>query len=294
MKKPTKDFIYEQVNQAIIKQLEQGSVPWRMPWKTDFPVNLVTKKEYNGYNWWILMIDQMVKHYESNVWATFKQIAEAGGAVKKGEKSTMVVFWKIMEFQSKDKVTKGKNKGKNKVDSVPLLRYYNVFNIDQTVGIELKNVKREFTVNDTAQWIITNFKSQLNMQYGGNQAFYNQDEDYIMIPDRHKFTKDEDFYAVHFHEMIHATGHPKRLGRFKEGERGFFGDEDYSKEELIAEMGSAYLCARSGILPKTIENSGAYIANWLKVLNDDKSLLVSAGGKAHKAAEFIMKNEVKE
>lgn len=289
-KQPTKDFIYENVNESIIKLLEQGTVPWRMPWSSEFPVNLVSKKEYNGYNWWILMLEQMFKHYDSNVWATFKQITDAGGTVKKGEKSTMVVFWKMMKFESKDKVTRGKNKGKKKIETIPLLRYYNVFNMDQTEGIELKKVAREESVNNDAETIIKKYKEFIEINYGGSRAYYNPSKDYIQIPDRERFHADEHFYATHFHEMVHSTGHDQRLNR---GLSVQFASEDYSKEELVAEMGSAYLCAKTGILPKTIENTASYIDGWLKELRNDKTMLVSAGGKAQKAIDFILEPKPK-
>lgn len=278
------EFIYDSVNKQILSQLEQGNIPWRKPWKTDFPTNLISKNEYKGYNWWILMIEQMMKGYSSNVWATFKQVSEKGGKVKKGEKSTMVIFWKILEYQSK--LLKDK-KGNPKMEKLPLLRYYNVFNLDQTEGIKIKEEEYKIQLNDDAEQIIANYKKQIEMRSGGNRAFYSPKEDYLQIPNREKFISNDEFYATNFHEMTHSTGHKSRLNRFTETYSAHFGSESYSKEELIAEMGSAYLCARTGMLPSVVENAGAYIQSWLKALKDDKTLLVSAGGKAQKAVEFI-------
>lgn len=286
MKKAKNDFIYDAVNKQILDQLEKGNIPWRMPWKTNFPVNLISKKEYEGFNWWMLLIEQMVKGYKSNVWATFKQVTDKGGKVKKGEKSTMVIYWKILEIES---ATKKDKNGKPKIEKIPLLRYYNVFNLDQTEGIEIKAEDKVQNINLDAENIIEHYKEQITMKAGGNQAFYSPKEDYIQIPAREQFISDEGFYSTNFHEMVHSTGHEKRLNRFGDNYSAHFGSESYSKEELIAEMGSAYLCAKTGILPQTIENKGAYIQSWLKALKDDKTLLVSAGGKAQKAVEFILK-----
>jgi antirestriction protein ArdC len=286
MKKAKNDFIYDAVNKQILDQLEKGNIPWRMPWKTNFPVNLISKKEYEGFNWWMLLIEQMVKGYKSNVWATFKQVTDKGGKVKKGEKSTMVIYWKILEIES---ATKKDKNGKPKIEKIPLLRYYNVFNLDQTEGIEIKAEDKVQNINLDAENIIEHYKEQITMKAGGNQAFYSPKEDYIQIPAREQFISDEGFYSTNFHEMVHSTGHKKRLNRFGDNYSAHFGSESYSKEELIAEMGSAYLCAKTGILPQTIENKGAYIQSWLKALKDDKTLLVSAGGKAQKAVEFILK-----
>lgn len=284
MKTATNDFIYDNVNKIILEQLEKGNIPWKMPWKTDFPVNLVSKREYEGFNWWVLMIEQMMKGYKSNVWATFNQISQANGRVIKDQHSTMVVFWKVLEYESK---TRKDKKGKPAIDKIPLLRYYKVFNLDQTTGIEMKNVKVEAKLNQTAEDIIANYKKQIEMKAGGSRAFYSPKQDFIQIPHREAFHSDDEFYATNFHEMTHSTGHSTRLNRFTEEYNAHFGSETYSKEELIAEMGSAYLCAKTGILPSVVENSGAYIQSWLKALKNDKTLLVSAGGKAGKAVNFI-------
>lgn len=282
----TNDFIYDAVNKQILAQLEKGNIPWKMPWKTDFPINLVSKREYEGFNWWSLMLEQMLHGYKSNVWATFNQISQAEGKVKKDEKSTMVVFWKVLEYQSKTR--KDKN-GKPAIEKVPLLRYYRVFNLDQTEGITIKAEEYKVQKNESAEAIIEHYKKQLPIKYGGNRAYYVPKDDYIRIPNREQFHSEDEFYATNFHEMTHSTGHKTRLNRFGEDYSAHFGSETYSKEELIAEMGSAYLCARTGILPNTVQNTGAYINSWLKALQNDKTLLVSAGGKAQKAVQFILK-----
>lgn len=281
------EFIYDSVNKLIIEQLEKGQIPWRMPWKSDFPMNLVSKREYEGFNWWLLMVAQLARGYKSNVWATFKQISQAGGYVKKGEKSTMVVFWRVLEFESK---TRKDKKGKPAIDKVPLLRYYQVFNIDQTEGVNIKNSEFVRTDNLEADKIIEKYQEQIRISYGGNSAYYSPKEDYIQIPQRKQFVSDDYYYSTHFHEMTHSTGHESRLKRFST-ESEPFGSESYSKEELVAEMGSAYLCAKTGILTNVVENKTAYIQSWLSALKDDKTLLVAASGKAQKAVNFIIGGE---
>lgn len=281
------DFIYETVNGIIIKQLEKGIIPWKKTWKSSqFPINLETKKNYNGFNFWLLLIMQSEKQYTSNVWATYRQIINAGGQVKKGEKSTMIVYWKVLEFLSK---TKKDKHGKPKKEKIPLLRYYNVFNLDQTTGIELKGDYRVVEANTEADAIVGTYSKEVRIEYGHNEPYYSPKNDFIAMPDKGNFDSDNEFYATLFHEMIHSTGHHTRLKRFETDEVTPFGSESYSKEELIAEMGSAYLSAHTNILPTVLENTGAYIKGWLGRLNDDKSLLISAAGKAQKAVEYITK-----
>lgn len=279
------DFIYDEVNKKIFEQLEKGEVPWRKPWKSDFPINLASKRHYEGFNVWILLYEQEKHDYKSNVWASFKQISSAGGSVKKGEKATMVIYWKILEFES---ATKRDKNGKPKIEKVPLLRYYYVFNLDQTKGIDYKTIVKEKEVNLSAEKIIKKYKKQVKFLEGGDRAFYSPTLDYIQLPLRKNFLSDNEYYATNFHEMTHSTSHATRLNRDIAQVDFHFGDQLYSKEELVAEMGSAYLCAKTKILPAVITNTGAYIQSWLKALKNDKTLLVSASGKAQKAVNYIL------
>ncbi len=284
------EFIYDLVNKSILSELEKGVVPWKKPWRVSFPVNLMSKKEYQGFNWWLLMITQETKAYKSNLWATFNQVTQKGGRVIKGQHSTPVIYWKLLEFEKKEINPKT---GKHKVDKVPLLRYYHVFNLDQTEGITIKKEDRVIENNVSADGIIKKYGKQIEIKYSGSRAFYYPKEDYIQIPSRPDFFSDAEFYATHFHEMVHSTGHTKRLNRFTNVDafNSIFGSESYSKEELVAELGSAYLCAKVNILPKVLKNTGAYIRGWLKALKDDKTLLVSAGGKAQGAVNYILEGK---
>lgn len=278
--------VYDIVNKIIFAELEKGIIPWKRPWLVNFPINLASKKEYQGFNWWLLMLIQEEKNYKSNIWATFNQINIFKGKIKKGEHSTPVVFWNILEIKT-DKID---TKGKAIVKKIPLLRYYKVFNLDQTEGIKMEDTKISIENNYTGDSIISKYQKQVSIRYIGNEAYYSPINDKINIPNRKQFTSNSEFYATNFHEMVHSTGHLKRLNRFnQEGYNHIHGSEDYSKEELIAEMGSAYLCAKVKILPNIVKNHTAYLQNWLKALKNDKTLLVSAAGKAQRAVEFILK-----
>ncbi len=276
--------IYEIVNQQIIDQLEQGNIPWRMPWKTQFPQNYITKREYQSINFFLLGLIQMLKEYEYPYWMTFKQASEQGGRIKKGEAGAPIVFYKTLEFKTKDIDPKT---GENIIKKIPLLRYYKVWNIAQIEGIEVKEEEKVFNGIKEAEEIIMNYKDKPEIRQGGDRAFWNVKEDYISIPKKTAFTSEEEYYSTLFHEFVHSTAHEKRLNREIANTGFHFGDENYSKEELVAELGNAYLCAKTGILQKTIKNSGAYINGWLKKLKEDKTILVSASAKAQKAVNYI-------
>jgi len=272
--------VYEIVTDRIIGMLENGVVPWQKSWTTadSAPVNLVSKKNYRGLNVWLLGS----AGYASPYWLSYKQATELGGQVRKGEKSTMVVFW--TQFETLDKAS-----GKKK--NIPLLRYYNVFNVQQVDGIEYPKPedtkKIDFCRIAEAEKLVVNMPQKPTILHGEQRAYYNRASDYVNMPQKDSFDKEENYYSVLFHELTHATGHESRLGRLQDSVSGF-GSTSYAKEELVAEMGASYLCATAGIVDRTIDNSAAYIANWLTALKNDKKLVVSAAGKAQKAVDFIL------
>lgn len=263
--------------------LEQGTVPWKKPWNADvgMPKNLVSKKEYRGVN--IFMLACMP--YGSPYWMTFKQIKEKGGHVRQGEKATPVIFWKWLDRSDVVDDPEGKN-GK-----VPLLRYYNVFNLEQTEGIpipEQEEANNHFDPIEKAEQIIAGMPLKPDIYHGGNKASYSPSQDTIHLPNQHTFLSPEEYYCTAFHELIHSTGHTSRIGRKSILEPTYFGSHGYSKEELVAEMGAAFLCGYAGIEQKTLENRAAYIQEWLKVLKKDKTLLVHAAAQAQKGADYIL------
>jgi len=277
---------YDVINSKIMELLESGTVPWRKTWNatSNHPKNLVSKKEYRGIN--IFMLACM--SYSSPYWMTFKQASEKGGHVKKGEKSTPVIFWKWL-----DKKDVGGDDAETVTvnGKIPMLRYYSVFNLEQVEGIEpppaIETTVTPFTPVERAEQIIAGMPLRPDIHYGGNQPAYSPVLDYVKLPIREAFESPEEFYATSYHELIHATGHSMRLGRKGILEPSYFGSHEYSKEELVAEMGAAFLCGHAGI-ERTIENSAAYIQGWLKALKNDRTLLIHAAAQAQKASDYIL------
>jgi len=217
-------------------------------------------------------------------YATFKQVQQAGGYVKKGAKAQMVVFWKWIEQEDEET-------GEKK--EIPLLRYYNVFHIDQCEGLKAKHTKplpNTANANQTAERIICDYlkASGVKMEHQeGDRAFYRPSTDSITLPHMAQFSATAEYYSTAFHELTHSTGHAKRLNRLDK--TAFFGSEAYSKEELTAEIGASALVNVAGLeTAKSFRNSTAYIQNWLQVLKGDKRFIVSASGKAEKAVHMIL------
>ena len=278
--------VHEIITETIMKKLEEGVVPWQRPWVggTGAPINLKSKKEYRGINVWLLGC----QGYNSPYWASFKQISEFGGSVKKGEHSSLVVFWKPVA-----KRTVEEEDGEDLVFEKPsfILRYYRAFNINQTEGLEdhiPKVEENKFDPIEKCEEIITDMPNAPEIKYGKPKAYYSPVEDYVGLPKRESFKSPEGFYATAFHELVHSTGHKSRLSR---NLQNGFGSEKYSKEELIAEMGASFLCGTAGIENTVIDNSAAYIASWLKALKDDKKMVVFAASAAQRAAEYILGKE---
>ena len=271
--------VYEQITDRIISMLETGTVPWRKPWnvQTGLPRNLVTKKAYRGINTFLLH----AMSYESPFWLTFRQAQELGGTVRKGEKACPVVFWRQLEVEDKES---------HEIEKIPMLRFYSVFNTAQVDG--LKNipatVETPATVSTTAEEIVALMPKRPEIKHGLAKAFYSPSVDMVAMPDRARFDTEPGYFATLFHELIHATGHKTRLNRPTLTESAGFGSNPYCKEELIAEMGAAFLCGQAGIAENIIENSAAYLQNWLGQLQNDKALIVQAAAQAQKAADFIL------
>ena len=273
--------VYEVINTRILALLEKGTVPWRKPWNSqgNYPRNLVSGREYKGVNIFLLACQE----YSSPYWLTFKQCQERGGAVKQGEKGTPVIFWKWLDKTDTDESGK-----------IPLLRYYSVFNTDQCQGITtppLQVNSKPFTPIEKSELMLLGMPMKPEIRYGGNRAYYSPSLDYIQLPGRQTFSTAEDYHNTLFHECVHATGHGNRLARRSILEPSYFGSHEYSKEELVAEMGAAFLCGHAGIDTITIENSAAYIKGWLKALKNDKTLLVYAAAQAQKAADYIINRQ---
>lgn len=276
--------VYEIVTEKILAELRQGNVPWRKPWTGAGAANLVSKKEYRGINVFLLMNNK----YKSNFWMTYKQAKELGGNVKQGEKATMVIFWKMLHK------SEAKADGTSKEKNIPLLRYYSVFNLEQTEGIDPKNIPvanlREHKPIEEAEAVVKGYENPPTITHGGNAAFYCPPDDHVQMPPPEFFRTGEGYYSTLFHELGHSTRHSSRLDR-KGKEEGLASG---AMEELVAEMTSSFLSAHCGFTEmEQPTNHAAYIANWLQALQNDPKLVVTAAGKAQKAADHILGTDKK-
>lgn len=265
--------VYEMVTNKIIEKLEQGVVPWKKPWVNGGSVNWKTGKAYRGINCWLL---------DEGEYATFNQIREAGAKVKKGEKSHLVVFWKMLDIQDKDT---------NKEKKIPLLKHYNVFEINtQVEGIESKRKETTFDHDpiEEAEKVVNGYINKPTITYERKGAWYKPSMDLLNVPPMKDFVSIHEYYNTLFHECIHSTGHATRLAREGIMDIHKFGDEDYSKEELVAEMGASMLAGKVGIFTETMDNSASYIQSWLKELKNDKTLVIRSAQQAQKASDYIL------
>jgi len=279
---------YDLITQAIVKQLEEGTIPWRKPWNSTAPANLVSRKSYRGINVFMLACQGFASPY----WLTYRQAAKLGGHVRKGEKSTPVVFWKWFNYEEKDEET-----GEEETKRRPMLKYYRVFNVSQCEIDESKiptTETRDFQPIDRAEEVVDGMPQRPIIRHEHPQASYSPLADVVNMPVKELFHSDASYYTTIFHELAHATGHESRLARLDSTDPETFGGESYSKEELIAEMGAAYLNGHCEIEQETIENSAAYIKGWLSKLKKDNRLIVYAAAAAQKAADFILNRKFEE
>lgn len=276
--------VYQEVTDTIIRALESGTVPWRKPWRSmldgEGHRNFHSRKQYRGINPFLLECAMDANGWDHPLWLTFKQAQAAGGKVQKGSKSTLVVFWKMLQVQD-ESAPEGKRE-------VPMLRYFRVFNVAQVDGLEVPplEVPEHGERIAAAQAIIDGYP--VTIEHGGDRACYAPSVDLIKLPHFAAFKDPEHYYNVAYHEMVHSTGHASRLNREDLVASNGFGSDSYSREELTAEMGAAMLCGKVGISPATIDDSAAYIASWLRKLRNDRKMVVQAAGRAQKAADYII------
>ena len=269
--------VYEIITNQILAALEQGQVPWRKPWRVLPPANLITKKPYRGINVFLLGF----AGYGSQYWLTFNQAKQLRGNIRKGEHGTRIIFWKCKtrETESAD----GEIEERRSV----FLRYYTVFNLEQTEGLSaLLTLPPAFPI-ESAEEIVKAMPNPPAFEQD-SRAAYIPSRDTITMPSRTAFQSQAEYYSTLFHELTHSTGHAKRLGREGIDKIQPFGSEDYSKEELVAEMGSAMLCGVTGIEQATIGNSAAYLCGWINRLKGDSRLLIAAARAAQAAADYIL------
>lgn len=299
--------IYQSVTDTIIELLEDHQEhnftrPWiLMGQDGDFARNPSTGKYYRGINQLLLSSMLLKQKYLNNTWMTFKQVSNLGGKVRKGEKSTPIVFYKTVYLGENKKhvpLAKAKHmseqeRKKNGIKTIPVLKLYRVFNVtSQTEGLDPKYYEtkpqdplQDFIKDDRAEGLIQATGADIEI-VESNRAYYDPMADKIRLPLREQFRgQTEPFYSTALHELGHWTGHPTRLNR-KGGK--VFGDTDYAKEELVAELTSAFCCAALGF-SKTISSNAAYIQSWLGALKQDNKAVVRAANQAQKAADFILK-----
>jgi antirestriction protein ArdC len=269
--------VYDRITERMIALLSQGTIPWRKPWNVQrgFPRNLISKKPYRGVN--VLMLHAM--QYESPFWLTFHQAQQLGGNVRKGEKSCPVIFGQRKETE--DEITGEKT-------HYTVLRLYNVFNVSQCESLKNIPASTETVTTTAPAAIVANMPHPPEIKHGMASAYYSRVEDTVGIPYPERFTSEDEYFSALYHELTHATGHENRLNRPTITEPNRFSSEEYSREELIAEMGSAFLCGQAGIAELTLNNPAAYLQNWLEALKNDHKLIVQAAAQAQKAADFIL------
>jgi antirestriction protein ArdC len=286
---PRKD-VYAEVTARIVAQLENGVRPWHQPWQAGHPAGSVSRPlrhnavPYRGVNVIVLWLTAVERGYASPFWLTFNQAKELGGMVRKGEKGTTVVYANAFEKTTTDEAT-----GEQTKERIPFLKAYTVFNAEQVEGLPAhfytppaEPKERAERLGDADAFFAY---TQAETRHGGTRAYYSPADDYIQLPDFDRFVTRESYYATRAHESIHWTKHPIRLARDLGGKR--FGDEGYAVEELVAELGAAFVCADLGIAPEVMPEHAAYLGSWLKVLKADSRAIFTAAGHAEKAAEFL-------
>ncbi len=280
----SKKNVYEIITERIIEKMEQGFIPWHKPWGDAAAAkNLVSGKEYTGINTFLLGS----AGFSSSTWATFKQIQQKGGKLKKGAKSEIIIFWKKLDYKKDSGAQAGEIDG-DEGKSRAVLRYYRVFNLSEVEGIELDEEKKEidFVPLERAEQIVNDYKTCPQIKHEQQRAFYRPGDDSINMPGKSTFHSIEEYYSTLFHEIVHSTGHRKRLERDGIENIAGFGSKSYSKEELIAEIGNSFLCSKASI-EGVFDNSVAYIQGWIKKFKDHPKLIVMSAAAAQKAVNYI-------
>ena len=314
----TQDAIIQAVNDKVIEGLKEKGLEWFRPWKSgeeNQPINRLSSKHYKGFNIFLLNAEMIRHNYTSNQWLTFKQTIEMGGRVKyeESKKYTPIYFWKLGYQDMKtgkfltDKQIKSVNlrekftsngKSVDRYRKTFTIRYYRVFNVDQTTGIEPivfePSINASFTSNEMVDSIIDNYISRsnplkLNVSKSSDQAYYSPSKDLVVMPEQDSFVDSDSYYKTLFHELAHSTGHETRLNRKGIANVNYFGSESYAQEELIAEISSMYLTGLCDLNPKdSDDNSQAYINGWVKKFKDEAKECFYAMQQATKCSTLIL------
>ena len=290
-----KTNVYQMVTDRIVEQMNKGIIPWHRPWtgvgvEDAGAINYVSRRPYS-------LINQMILGRPGE-WLTWKQIADLGGKVKKGAKAEYVVFYTQYVIDDKNDSENQEEAAKNRIKkTIPILRFYKVFHLDDVDGIATKIVPGESPKTSPIEAAETVFDGYLSREPAlkfindkpSNRAYYSPATDTVVVPMLSQFPNPVEYYSTAFHELTHSTIPENRCNRKTENQNAFFGNTEYSREELVAELGSAMLCHRTGIeVDKVFRNSVAYLQGWLKALRNDDKMIVWAATRAEKAARYIL------
>ncbi len=277
--------VYQVITDNILNMIEQSNtLPWRQPWVNKGGPLSIRNRPYRGINVFILGMQAAIAGYRARHWLTYNQALAMGGSVRKGEKGTTIIFW-----------TRGKEQeDADGVKRTPfILRYYRVFNLEQTDGVdfakaeEVLDIEPEYT--EDAEAIVSSYLGSdgaPTFNTGGDECYYSPSLDHVQMPLPEQFSDGDSWHASLFHELVHSTGNVSRLDRKAEGG---FSRGSYGKEELVAEMGAAFLCGEAGIASEPIVgNSASYLQGWLTSIREDATLLIKAASEAQKAVDYIL------
>jgi antirestriction protein ArdC len=285
-----KTDLYERITQQIVSELDEGVRPWLNPWNAEHAAGRIARPlrgnrvPYQGVNVLVLWSVAAVKGYSAPVWMTFKQAKDLGAYVRKGEEGSLVVYADKIICTETDAET-----GEESEHAIPFMKGYTVFNVEQICGLPEHYYAQATPRSDTVQRIehAERFFAATGaiVRHGGNTAYYSETDDYVQMPHIETFRDAESYYATLAHETTHWTRHPSRLAR--EFGRKRWGDEGYAMEELVAELGSAFLSADLDLAPVVRDDHASYIANWIALLKNDKHAIFTAASHAQRAADFL-------
>ena len=285
-----KTDIYQKVTDSIVAQLEKGVQPWFRPWQAEHPAGSITRPlrangvPYQGINVVMLWAAAMEAGYAAPVWMTFRQAEGLGGHVRKGERGSLVVYASTFTCKEEDAES-----GEETDREVPFMKGYTVFNLEQIEGLPERVAATPLVQLDEAERVERAeafvARTGADLRHGGSRALYSPGGDHVQVPAFAAFRDAGSYYATLTHELTHWTGHRSRVDRDLGGKR--FGDQGYAMEELVAELGAAFLCADLGLEAEPREDHAAYLASWLKVLKSDKRAIFSAAAHAQRAADWL-------
>ena len=296
MKVKIKKDLYQDFTDQVIKQMEDNNMNWTKPFTTTIlngHHNIVSKKPYQGMNCFNIGLSVYKNGFKSNEWATFNQWKNLGAKIKKGSKGTEILYWNIKEYEDKT--------NKDEKVKIPFLKYFVVFNADQVEGYETKEIETkeidDWKAHFKTDTFVENTKADIQIN---NKAFYSPNGDFIGMPPKEDFkgdkenTKEQYYYSTLLHELTHWSGHTSRCNRDLKNR---FGSKAYAMEELVAEIGSAFLCSHLGITKTPTPNHGRYLNNWLEVLKEDKKAIFKAFSLSKTSSEYLLsldEEEIKE